>query len=69
MNNCTKLSVDIMYYWLEYFQVEIHHARSVIEVFDAVSYKKGSTVIRMLQGYLGDDVFQVRTDKAMFISS
>ncbi|KAF7843543.1 aminopeptidase M1-like isoform X1 [Senna tora] len=39
-------------------EVEIHLARSVIEVFDAVSYKKGSTVIRMLQGYLGDDIFQ-----------
>ncbi|KAK7349272.1 hypothetical protein VNO77_06514 [Canavalia gladiata] len=39
-------------------EVDIHHARSVIEVFDAVSYKKGSTVIRMLQGYLGDVIFQ-----------
>ncbi|XP_028807443.1 aminopeptidase M1 isoform X2 [Neltuma alba] len=39
-------------------EVEIHHARSVIEVFDAVSYEKGSTVIRMLQGYLGDEIFQ-----------
>ncbi|KAK7255647.1 hypothetical protein RIF29_29062 [Crotalaria pallida] len=39
-------------------EVEINHARSVIEVFDAVSYNKGSTVIRMLEGYLGDVVFQ-----------
>lgn len=47
-------------YWLPYFQVEVHHARSIIEVFDDISYKKGSAVIRMLQGYLGDLVFQVR---------
>ncbi|OIW17111.1 hypothetical protein TanjilG_26766 [Lupinus angustifolius] len=39
-------------------EVQIHHARSVIEVFDAVIYDKGCTVIRMLQGYLGDVVFQ-----------
>lgn len=42
-----------------HIQVEIHHARSIIEVFDAVSYEKGSSVIRMLQGYLGDVTFQV----------
>lgn len=38
----------------------MHHARSVLEIFDAISYEKGSSVIRMLQSYLGDDVFQVR---------
>ncbi|KAL3008460.1 hypothetical protein AAZX31_07G033400 [Glycine max] len=40
--------------WNKFLLVEIHHARSVIEIFYAVSYKKGSAVIRMLQGYLGD---------------
>ncbi|KAM5579485.1 hypothetical protein ABKV19_009325 [Rosa sericea] len=39
-------------------QVEVHHARSVLEIFDAISYYKGSAVIRMLQAYLGDDIFQ-----------
>ncbi|KEH18421.1 puromycin-sensitive aminopeptidase-like protein [Medicago truncatula] len=39
-------------------EVEIYHARSVIEIFDAVSYEKGSSVIRMLQSYLGDVTFQ-----------
>ncbi|GFY97179.1 aminopeptidase M1 [Actinidia rufa] len=39
-------------------EVEVHHARSILEVFDAISYKKGSAVIRMLMDYLGDDVFQ-----------
>jgi puromycin-sensitive aminopeptidase len=44
---------------LAYFQVEVHLARSIEEIFDAISYKKGSAVIRMLQGFLGDDMFQV----------
>ncbi|WCJ39469.1 aminopeptidase M1 [Euphorbia peplus] len=39
-------------------EVEIQHARSVGEIFDVISYKKGSAVIRMLQGYLGDDIIQ-----------
>lgn len=39
-------------------EVEVHQARSVNEIFDAISYKKGSAVIRMLQGYLGDDILQ-----------
>ncbi|XP_075667842.1 aminopeptidase 1-like isoform X2 [Castanea sativa] len=41
-------------------EVEEHHAHSITEIFDAISYKKGSTVIRMLQGYLGADMFQKR---------
>lgn len=39
-------------------QVEVHHAQSVLEIFDAISYQKGSAVIRMLQAFLGDDIFQ-----------
>ncbi|WRX08687.1 Peptidase M1 [Theobroma cacao] len=39
-------------------KVEIQHAHSVDEIFDATSYKKGFAVIRMLQGYLGDEIFQ-----------
>uniref|UniRef100_A0A7N0VBP6 Aminopeptidase n=1 Tax=Kalanchoe fedtschenkoi TaxID=63787 RepID=A0A7N0VBP6_KALFE len=39
-------------------EMEIGHARSIIEVFDSISYQKGSAVIRMLQGYVGDDIFQ-----------
>ncbi|XP_040375291.1 aminopeptidase M1-like isoform X2 [Rosa chinensis] len=39
-------------------QVEVHHARSVLEIFDTFSYKKGSAVILMMQAYLGDDIFQ-----------
>ncbi|KAK9066171.1 hypothetical protein SSX86_013492 [Deinandra increscens subsp. villosa] len=39
-------------------EVEVHNASSVLEVFDAISYQKGSSLIRMLKEYLGDDIFQ-----------
>ncbi|KAL9674745.1 hypothetical protein QQ045_002944 [Rhodiola kirilowii] len=39
-------------------EMEIGHARSIVEIFDTISYQKGSAVIRMLQGYVGDDIFQ-----------
>ncbi|KAJ0974462.1 hypothetical protein J5N97_016427 [Dioscorea zingiberensis] len=39
-------------------EVDVPHARAVDEIFDAISYKKGSSVIRMLEAYLGYDVFQ-----------
>lgn len=39
--------------------MEITHARSVLEVFDEISYNKGSAIIKMLQHYLGDGTFQV----------
>ena len=35
--------------------------------YDAISYKRGSIVIQMLQGYLGADMFQVRL--FMFLTS
>ena len=40
-------------------QVEVQNASSVVEVFDAIGYLKGSSLVRMLKEYLGDDVFQV----------
>lgn len=39
-------------------EVDINHAREIDEIFDAISYRKGASVIRMLQSYLGPDVFQ-----------
>ncbi|KAI4337165.1 hypothetical protein L6164_015612 [Bauhinia variegata] len=39
-------------------ETEINHAREIHEIFDAVSYKKGASVIRMLQSYLGAECFQ-----------
>lgn len=41
------------------FQVEINHADEIDEIFDAISYRKGASVIRMLQSYLGAECFQV----------
>ncbi|KAH0982378.1 hypothetical protein GBA52_009555 [Prunus armeniaca] len=41
-------------------EVEMHPARSILEVFGDISYKKGSAVIRMLQSYLEDDIFPVQ---------
>ncbi|KAH9713478.1 Aminopeptidase M1 [Citrus sinensis] len=39
-------------------EVEVHRADEIDQVFDAISYNKGSAVIRMLQSYLGEDIFQ-----------
>ncbi|KAM3257110.1 hypothetical protein ACQJBY_049440 [Aegilops geniculata] len=39
-------------------EVEIHHASEVDQIFDAISYDKGTSVIRMLQSYLGAERFQ-----------
>ncbi|KAI3709633.1 hypothetical protein L2E82_39399 [Cichorium intybus] len=39
-------------------EVEINHAGEIDEIFDAISYCKGASVIRMLQSYLGAKVFQ-----------
>ncbi|KAI6679922.1 hypothetical protein NL676_033803 [Syzygium grande] len=39
-------------------EVEINHAGEIDEIFNAISYKKGASVIRMLQSYLGAECFQ-----------
>ncbi|XP_020203865.1 aminopeptidase M1 [Cajanus cajan] len=39
-------------------EVEINHACEIDEIFDAISYRKGASVIRMLQSYLGAECFQ-----------
>lgn len=45
--------------FLYIIQVEVGHVREIDEIFDAISYKKGAAIIRMLQTYLGADNFQV----------
>ncbi|KAF7139037.1 hypothetical protein RHSIM_Rhsim07G0175300 [Rhododendron simsii] len=40
------------------FLVEINHACEIDEIFDAISYRKGASLIRMLQSYLGPECFQ-----------
>uniref|UniRef100_A0A2C9JWJ6 Aminopeptidase n=1 Tax=Biomphalaria glabrata TaxID=6526 RepID=A0A2C9JWJ6_BIOGL len=39
-------------------EVEVGHPSEVDEIFDAISYSKGSSVIRMLHEYLGDQDFR-----------
>ena len=39
-------------------EVPVHHPNEIGEIFDAVSYSKGASVIRMLADYLGDKDFR-----------
>lgn len=39
-------------------EVEVGHPSEIDEIFDDISYEKGSSVIRMLHSYLGDDDFR-----------
>ncbi|RLN08156.1 aminopeptidase M1-A [Panicum miliaceum] len=39
-------------------EVDINHVDEIDEIFYAISYRKGASVIRMLQSYLGAEVFQ-----------
>ena len=38
-------------------EVPVKHADEINQIFDAISYSKGSCVIRMISKYLGEDVF------------
>lgn len=38
-------------------EVPVSSATDIMQIFDAISYSKGATVIRMLVSYLGQDVF------------
>lgn len=39
-------------------EVEVHHPDDIDEIFDDISYRKGSSVIRMLAEYLGAEDFR-----------
>ncbi len=39
-------------------EIKVHHPDQINEIFDMVSYAKGSAVIRMLAEYLGEDKFK-----------
>jgi puromycin-sensitive aminopeptidase len=39
-------------------EVEVNHPDEVQEIFDAISYYKGSCVVRMLENWLGPEMFQ-----------
>ncbi|KAK9274002.1 hypothetical protein L1049_018816 [Liquidambar formosana] len=42
-------------------EVEINHTDEINEIFDAISYTKGASLIWMLQSYLGPECFQTST--------
>ena len=37
-------------------KVQVGHPAEIDEIFDAISYSKGASVIRMLHNYIGDKV-------------
>ena len=39
-------------------EVDVHHPDEVAEIFDVISYSKGSAVIRMLEQYMGPECFR-----------
>ena len=39
-------------------EVEVHHPSEIAAVFDAVSYSKGASIIRMIAEYLGEKTFR-----------
>lgn len=41
---------------VDVLQVNVGHPSEVDEIFDAISYSKGASVIRMLHNYIGDEV-------------
>lgn len=39
-------------------EVPVNHASEIDQIFDAISYNKGASIIRMLHDYIGDEVFR-----------
>jgi puromycin-sensitive aminopeptidase len=38
-------------------EVEVHHPAEIDSIFDAISYAKGASIIRMIASYIGMDIF------------
>lgn len=51
-----NLSSDSPHRFCCLLQVNVGHPSEVDEIFDAISYSKGASVIRMLHNYIGDEV-------------
>lgn len=45
------------------------HPSEVDEIFDAISYSKGASVIRMLHNYIGDEVCRLMSDVVSVVVS
>lgn len=39
-------------------EVEVHHPNQIGQIFDAISYSKGASVLRMLANYIGEENFR-----------
>ena len=51
--------VCFVIYFPNFIQVPVGGPSEVDEIFDIISYSKGASVIRMLHGYIGDEVGEV----------
>ncbi len=40
-------------------EVEVNHPGEIAEIFDAISYQKGASVIRMLYHFIGEEFFKI----------
>lgn len=58
-HTCVQVTGILCFNLGSFGQVEINHAAEVHEIFDSISYRKGASIIRMLQSYLGAECFQV----------
>src|SRR6185436_16114477 len=51
------LRLDALYH-THPIEIPVHHPNEIGEIFDAVSYSKGASIIRMLASYLGEKDFR-----------
>lgn len=57
MDHCRALELDSLKN-THPIEVEVQHPKEISEIFDAVSYSKGASIIRMLASYLGTAAFR-----------
>lgn len=44
-------------------EVEVKNPNQIEEIFDAISYSKGGSILRMLEGYVGEELFRKGVSK------
>ncbi|MEM5797482.1 MAG: M1 family metallopeptidase [Candidatus Aenigmatarchaeota archaeon] len=44
-------------------EVEVKNPNQIEEIFDAISYSKGGSILRMLEGYMGEELFRKGVSK------
>lgn len=59
VNDCYMRAMDLDSLHSSHpIEVPVKHTSEIDEIFDAISYNKGASVIRMLYHYIGDDCFR-----------